>query len=207
MTMRRAAHGFTIMEMLVALAMLGTLVGVLLGSLLIGRGSYTSADAYVQVQQAARQAFDNMARELHGAGFVNNNVAIIEPGVQQLDFQVIRSYDAVACGGICWGTDDGALPTGWVHYVLDTANAQNVRLMRCVTANRTDPMPAGFAGCRVLANNVNGTLANTAFVYDHANRTVTLRLQTIITSTQLTGGSMPVAPPALTTQIRLRNSS
>ena len=200
-------RAFSLMELMVAMAMLSILVGVLLGTSMIGRSSYTSADAYVQVQQAARQAFDTMVKELHGAGFINNNAAIAEPGVQRLDFQISRGYDAAACGGICWGTDDAAVPTGWVHYVMDAADAQNVRLMRCVTAGRLDAMPGGFAGCRVLSNDVNANLANTAFVYDHANRTVVLRLQTLVTSAQIAGGTMRAAPTALTTNIRLRNSS
>lgn len=203
----RGERGLSLMELMVTLAMLSVLVGVILGTFMIGRSSYTSADTYVQVQQAARQAFDNMVKELHGAGLVNNNVAIAEPGVQRLDFQISRGYDVAACGGICWGTDDPAIPTGWVHYIVDASNAQNVRLMRCVTAGRLDAMPGGFAGCRVLSNNVNGNLANTALAYDHANRTVLLRLQTLVTSSQVAGGTMRAAPTALTTHIRLRNAS
>ena len=204
---RRDSRGFTLLEVLVVLVLIGVLVGVLMVSSTVGWGTYSSSDAAVQVQQAARQAFDAMTKELHGAGLVNDNVAIAEPGVQRLDFQITRGYDSVACGGICWGTDDAALPSGWVHYVLDAADAQNVRLLRCVTAGRLDAMPGGFAGCRVLANDVNGNLANTAFVYDHANRTILIRLQTLVTSSQLAGGTVTSAPIALTTQVRLRNSS
>ena len=199
-------RGLTLVEVLIVIALFSGILGALLVSLLVSRTSYVSADAYVQVQQEARRAFDHMVKELHHAGQVNNNNSIVDPPVQQLDFQVARGYDAAACGGICWGSDDAAFPTGWIHYVLDTADAQNARLMRCVTANRLDAMPADFAGCRVLANRVNPLLANSSFTYDHGNRVVTVRLQTSITSLQLPGGTMGTAPAPLVTRVRLRNT-
>jgi prepilin-type N-terminal cleavage/methylation domain-containing protein len=197
-------RGLTLTEMLVVLTLLSTLVGALMVSLLVGQTSSLSAEAYVQVQQEARRAFDVMVKELREAGQVNNDVAIAEPGVQRLDFQVSRGYDAATCGGICWGTDDAAVPTGWVHYVIDTSDPDRARLVRCTTANRLDAMPAGFAGCWVLANAVEPSLANSAFVYDHASWTVTLKIQTSVSSSQLPGGSLGTAP--LVTRVRLRNS-
>lgn len=200
----RAHRGFTLMEVMVVLVIFSVVLGVLLLSFLVSKNTYISSDAYVQIQQEARRAFDSAVKELHQAGQVNNSVAIAAPGVQRLDFQIVRDYDVVACGGNCWGTDDAALPGGWVHYVLDTADAQNARLMRCVTANRLDPMPANFAGCRVLANHLNPALASTAFTYNHANRIVTITLQPVIISAHLAGGSLTTASP-LMTRVRLRN--
>ena len=203
----RTRRGFTLMEVLVTVVIFGVVLGVLLVSFLVSKNTYVSSDAYVRIQQEARRAFDSMVKELHQAGQVNNSVAIAAPGVQRLDFQIVRAYDAVACAatnGNCWGTDDAALPNGWLHYVLDTADANNARFMRCVTANRLDPMPGGFAGCRVLANSLNPALASTAFTYDHGNRMVTVMLQPTIISSQLVGGSLTTANP-LTTRVRLRN--
>lgn len=199
-------QGFTFVELLVVIVIIGGILGVLLQSLLVGHTSYVSSQAYVRVQYEARRAFDNMVKELREAGQVNNNVSIPAPGVQRLDFQINEGYDVVVCGGICWGTDDATLPTGWIHYVLDTADPQNARLMRCVTANRLDPMPANFVGCRVLANNVDPTLANTSLTYDHANRVVTITLQISIASQQLPGGSMGAAPSPLVWRVTLRNT-
>lgn len=194
----------TVFEVMLAAVIFGGISAILMGLLLIGRTSYVSADASLQVQQEARRAFDAIVKELHGAGQVNNSVTIPEPGVQRLDFQIIRDYDTAACGGICWGTDDTILPNGWVHYVVDTADPQNVRLMRCITANRLDAIPVGFAGCRVLANRVNQ--ANSFFSYDNGSGTVTVRLQIAIVSTQLPGGGMSLSPTALVTRVRLRNA-
>lgn len=199
-------QGMSLTEIMVVLILLTGLIGALLVSLLVGQTSSLSAEAYVQVQQEARRAFDVMVKELREAGQVNNGVSIAEPGVQRLDFQISRGYDAVTCGGICWGTDDPAVPNGWVHYVIDTSTPTRARLVRCTTANRLDPMPAGFAGCWVLANAVQPSLANSAFVYDHANRIVTLKIQTSVSSTQLPGGSLGTAPAPLITRVKLRNS-
>ena len=200
------AHGLTLTELLVVITLLTMVVGALLVSLLVSQASHFSAEAYVQVQQEVRRAFDHMVKELREAGRVNNGVAIAEPGVQRLDFQIIQGYDAVTCGGICWGTDDAAFPTGWIHYVVDATDPQHTRLMRCATANRLDPMPAGFAGCRVLANNVNADLAQSAFTYDAANGIITLKIQTAVVSQQLPGGSLSSTPAPVTTRVRLRNS-
>ena len=199
-------RGFTLVEVLVVVGIFAVMTAALLLSLSVSRSSYVSADAYVQVQQEARRAFDSLVKELHQAGRVNNSVTIASPGVQRLDFQIALNYDAAACGGTCWGTDDGAFPTGWLHYVLDAADPQNPRLLRCATANRLDPMPADYAGCRVLANRVDPALASTSFEYDHGSRTVMLRLQTLISSQQLPTGSMAAAPTPLVTRVKLRNS-
>ena len=197
--------GFTLTEILIVLVLLTVVVGALTVSMLVSRASYISAEAYVQVQQEVRRAYDDMIRELREAGQVNNTVSIVEPGVQRLDFQITRGYDSVSCGGICWGTDNPSYPTGWLHYVLDASTPQRVRLMRCATANRLDAMPSGFAGCRVLANYVNPALANSAFTYDHSSRMVTMKLQTAISSQQLPGGGLGTAPAPLVTRVRLRN--
>lgn len=200
-----APRGLTLTELLVVVTILAVIMEVLLLAVLVGRKAYTSADTYIQVQEEIRRSLDAMAKELRQAGNVNNGVAIGAPGVQRLDFQIVRDYDLAACGGTCWGTDDVALPSGWIHYVLNLADAANPRLTRCVTANQLDAMPGGFAGCRVLASRVIADLASTGFTYDHANRLVTVQLQTQVVSDQLPGGSLSVGPAPLTSRIRLRN--
>lgn len=195
--------GWTLTELLVSLVIFGVLMAVLLLSLSANRAAYQSAEAYIRVQEEARRALEPMVKELHGAGHVNNDVSIALPGVQRLDFQIVRSYDQTACGGICWGTENASYQTGWVHYVVDAASQQ---LLRCTTANRLDPMPANYAGCRVLANAVATNLASTGFTYDHAARTVTIQLLTAITDQQLPGGQMQVAPTPLVIRVPLRNT-
>jgi type II secretory pathway pseudopilin PulG len=188
--------------MLVVVAIFGGLLGALTTSLTMNRTVHLSAEASIQVQQEARRALDLVVKELHQAGHVNGDASIATP-VQRLDFQISRGYDAIACGGICWGTDDPSLPTGWVHYMVDTTLN---RIVRCLTAGRLDAMPADYAGCRVLANHVNANVANTAFTYDHTARIVTIQLQTQMPSAQLPGGNIQVSPTSLVSRIPLRNT-
>ena len=195
MASQRGRGGLALLELLVVGAAFSLILAALFSSLVVGRNAYLSAEALVQVQEESRRAFQVVTQELRKAGNVNR------PGAQRLDFQIARDYDT-ACGGICWGTESGVLPNGWIHYVVDAAGA---RLMRCLSANRDDLMPANFAGCRVLANNVSAALADTAFTYDPTTRVVTVNLQTVITSPQLPSGSMRLAPGTLSARVRLRN--
>lgn len=196
---RPSKAGLVLLEVLIVGAILVVLAGAFLLSLTTGYNTHFSNDAYVQVQYEARRAVQTMVTELRGAGNVNAGVPIAEPGVQRLDFQLVRRYDAVA--GPVWGSDttDGA----WLHYVVDTATP--ARLMRCATAGQLDAMPAGFAGCRVLANAVDPAAANTAFAYDPVGAIVTLRIRSVIVSPRLPGGQVGSGTSPLLVRVRLRN--
>ena len=190
-------RGFTFIELLIAAAIFVVIGAVLMVSLVISKRSFMSADASIQVQEQARKAYDIMTKELRQAGNVNNNQPAVN--VPRLDFQVVQSYDTDAppdgCSGICWG--DGATQGRWVHYLVS-----NSKLYRCPSAGQNDAI-ANFTTCTVLALNVQNFSAN----YSDTNRTVTLSLETKISSAQLAGGSMGIAPAPLTTYIKLRNDS
>lgn len=203
----RERDGVTLLELIVVMVIFGLLATALLISFLNGRRAYATSEASLQLQQETRLAMSRMVKDLHEAGHVNNDVSVAAPGAQRLDFQIVRDYDAALCGGICWGSDDPLRPDGWIHYALDASNPQNVRLMRCITMNRLDVLPATFAGCRMLASRVNAIVANTAFLYDQPTRTVTLRLLTSRASGQFSGGTVSVHPTPLVTQVKLRNAS
>ena len=203
-------RGFTLVELMMVAGIFIAMLGVLGISLMMSRLSYLTMDTELYVQQEGRKALDNMTAELRVGGNVNNNVSIGSPGAQRLDFQLDRGYNLAApcpVDAVCWGSDDPAFPTGWVHYVLDTVTtAPKARLRRCTTANQLDPMPVNFAGCRVVANNVNPALAMTTFLYDHPTRTITATLQVLVTSRQVAGGTLNTGALPLRIQIRLRNS-
>ncbi len=202
-------RGFTLGELIMVSGIFVAMLGVLGISMMMSRLAYMTTDTELYVQQEGRKALDNMATELRVGGNVNNNVSIGSPGVQRLDFQLDRGYNlAPPCpaNAVCWGTDDPAFPTGWAHYVVDPVTAApNGRLRRCMTANRLDPMPVNFAGCRVMANNVNPALAMTTFLYDHPTRAITATLQVSVTSRQVSGGTLTTGALPLRVQIRLRN--
>ena len=196
----------TLQEVLIAITVL--LIGLMLmtGNLITSHRTQATLDAFIQVHQEARRAIDRMSQELREAGNVNNNTDMA--AAQRLDFQIARGYNATpvaqgGCGGTCWGSEQAV--NQWLHYALDTTDANNPRLLRWITAGRLDALPANFAGCQVLANDVTPALAQTAFTYDHPARTVTIQLHTSITSRQLPGGTLGL-PNSLITRIRLRNT-
>jgi len=67
--LRLGSAGFSLGELLVALAVLALALAMALGALRAGLGVYAWGAARVEAQQSARAALDRMARELRGAGF------------------------------------------------------------------------------------------------------------------------------------------
>ncbi|PIQ83737.1 MAG: hypothetical protein COV75_05870 [Candidatus Omnitrophica bacterium CG11_big_fil_rev_8_21_14_0_20_63_9] len=185
--------------MIVVTALLVVLGGGLLATFLTGQASFVTSEAYIQVQQEARRAFDNMVRELReagGAGF-----PIVGGGGSQLDFQIALGYNLAApcpANQVCWGAQDqnGTNQSGWrVRYRLDNAAGQLLR----------ETLNGGGAvqgTARVLANYVNGV----TFAWDAASRVVTINLQLRYASGRIAGGSQQMGNPTpLTTRVRLRN--
>ncbi len=206
-------RGFTLSEIIVVAALFLILGGGILTAFLTGQTSYFSADSYVQVQQEARRAFDYMVRELRESGNISCGAAAggcATPATPstRLNFQIALGYFSSAatspCGtvGVCYGNEAAA--NQWVHYVISgTGVTGNDTLYRCLTPGQYDVI-ASYVGCRVLANNVNGT--NSSFLWDPAAsvRSVTMNLQTRYQNTRIAGGSQQTG--VLTTRVRLRNN-
>ncbi len=199
--MRRAGpggRGFTLVEICIVAVIFTVLSAGLITTFLTGRTSYLSADAYVQVQQESRRAFDVIVRELREAG----SVAVASAG-RRLNFQIARGYniDAVACPNrICWGND--TINGGWVHYTDITASGVR-QLIRFTSGNQDDAAPetCSATNCRVLANYVPATVS--FFSYDAPTKSVTVTLQIIYANPVLPEGRM--TGPALTARVTLRN--
>ncbi|MBI2093557.1 MAG: hypothetical protein HYT88_02395 [Candidatus Omnitrophica bacterium] len=121
---------------------------------------------------------------------------------RRLNFQVALGFGTGSLCGVanttCWGAD--GQPGQWLHYII-TTNAAAAQLVRCRTAAELDPMPAGFAGCRVLANDVNGGVS--LFSLDAVNRTATMTLQIAHSNSALPTGNL--SSSLLTARINLRN--
>lgn len=196
------ARGLTLLELLIVLVIFGGIMGVLLISFLIGRSSYVSADAYIQVQQEARRAFDAMVKELRGTANIDTELTAANGdtpagGATRLNFQLDRGYNVSGCtpNAICWGNDTAN--GGWVHYVRN-----GTQLVRCQSGS-PDTIITDFSSCRVVANTVQAFLVD----YTNSNRTVILRLTTQLSSQQLPSGSMSTGAAPLRAQVKLRNSS
>ncbi len=65
--------GFTLVEMMIAVAIFVIIIGALFALLLGGQRSWQTQEAYVQVGQEARRALGRMTRQLRGADITNTN--------------------------------------------------------------------------------------------------------------------------------------
>ena len=185
--------GFTVTELIVVTGLFLLLLAGLMSMFLSGQTSYVTTDAYLQVQQEARRAFDNMVREIHGAG------GTITAAAGQLDFQTALGYNLALAGcvanQVCWGAKDssGVDQPGWSlrYRVTGTQLLRDIRDAGGVTQ----------AGTRVLANYVDS--AATTFDWNSGERIVTMTFQGRYQNAQIAGGAQTIGP--LTARVRLRN--
>ena len=186
-------HGFTLLEILIVGVLLSVILGGVVLSLLSGQRTYSSAEAYLQVQEQARHALDIMTRELHNA-----RNTIVSTGTA-ITFQRNIGFDLAlplcTAGQACWGALDqlGVRHDGWkIRYRLT-----GTTLFRDIL-NELDQLQGAS---QILARNV----AQTNFVYSAGNKTITIQLDVKQTSSLLPGGSMAANFSPLVTTIRLRN--
>lgn len=186
--------GLTLTELLVVATVSLVLAGALFLTFLASRNSYLSNEAYVQVQQQARRALDNMVTELRVAG---GTITVVG---NQLTFQLALGYNLGApcpANDTCWGARDqaGANQGGWsVRYRLSGA-----QLVREVLD--TGGPPPLVQATRVLANNVS----QLSFTYvGGTTNTITMQLQAQQASPLQPGGTL--GSGILSSSVRLRNS-
>jgi Tfp pilus assembly protein PilW len=202
-TRQPVGGGFTLVEILIVSSLLLLIIGGLLTILLTGQASYLSSDAYIQVQQEARRAFDSMVRELRESGRISCGAGAVTTTCTspQLNFQVARSYTA---GNVVWGSD--AADNEYVHYALipggDTT--QLVRYRDTIEGGAA-PVSCVAPTCRVMANDVNAAVTSFTWDSDPADRTVTINLEIQYQNAALPSGGQRTG--ALTSRVRLRNPS
>jgi hypothetical protein len=184
------ARAFTLAEMLLVIALSGSLTTVLLVVSLIGNRSSIMGESHVHVHQEARKAMSAMTMELRQAG------GTIAVAAGQLDFQLPIGYGGPPpCGAdaTCWGAADaaGAVHPDWsVRYRLN--GTQLVREVRNGVGNVNHT--------RVLANDINSAI----FTYAGPPvSTVAIQLQARRVLARLPNGQFQSAP--LRTKVKLRN--
>ena len=208
--MKRRA-GFTLIELLVTVTIFSGILGALLISFFVGRKSYLSADAYIEVQQEGRRGLDAMTTEIREAGPATAAVTVPGPAAGGvLTFQTALGWNLATGGcpaGLCLGAVDAASnpQSGWtIQYSIDPATKQ---LLRKVFDNGALPAEQ-TALRRVLANNVNApdnvTSPYTPFTYNSADTVVAIQLQVQKSSAQLPNGATGTA--TVNARVKLRNN-
>lgn len=191
-------QGFSLIELLIVVAILGAVTGALALMFTTGRSAFLSTDASIQVQQEARRALDVMGKELRQANNIDTELTVQNGdtpagGAVRLNVQISRGYNVSGCtpNAVCWGNDTAN--GGWVHYLRN-----GTQLLRC-QSTASDTVITDVSTCRVLANDAQVFLVD----YVNSSRTATLRLQIQQTSSLLPGGNRSTG--TLRTQVRLRN--
>ena len=65
----RGEGGFTLMELMISVAILGLVMAGLLGLLTASRDAYSRGSSTIEAQQNARLALDRMGKEIREAGY------------------------------------------------------------------------------------------------------------------------------------------
>ncbi len=91
-------YGFTLVELMIAMAVGGIVMGAVMTSFLSQHRSYLAQDEVVEMQQNARVAMDMLTRDIRSAGYDPNDLgaAIVTAGANNLVFT--REDDLAANG-------------------------------------------------------------------------------------------------------------
>ncbi len=138
--------GFTLIEMMVVMAIFSMIMASIFGVLAIGRSSWYQGTTQIDVQQEARKAMDKIVRELRESGSQKITV-----GASQVTFQISTGVDAN--GQIIWGAC-----TNWANNTTTVAGyaikyyLSNNKLYRSVL--NSYPSGSAVGTDTVMANNV-----------------------------------------------------
>ena len=195
----RSRRGFSLVEVLIVSLLVIVIGGGLLTAFFAGRTSFLLADVSTIIQQQARQAFDNMVRELRESA----TISCAEAGTtstctdRRLNLQIVRNYVG---GAVVLGSDLAV--NDFIHYII-TGTGDDAQLVRCRSSAATTATSTfgDFSGCRVLANYVDGASSN--FSWDNMDQNITLNLEIKYMDTALPTGSRTTT--VLTSRVKLRN--
>ncbi len=174
---RRGSWGFALSELLVALAIVGMVLALLVGLFQHGQQAYLTGVAQVEAQQSARVAMERLTRELRGAGLDPRGVgfaAFVNPRPTGFTIQNDLNGDGVIAG--------------------------NPETVTYSLTGRTLRRNAG-GGAQPLIEEVESL----AFTYLDGNGNVARtpgEIRTVVITLRVASGA---AAASLSTQVRLRN--
>lgn len=92
----RKQAGFSLVEVMIATAILAILFSAVLGTMTMGMQTFNSASALVDIQNQARRTLDDIARAIQPAGLSTISPtppALGSPGTHTITFQPCTGYD------------------------------------------------------------------------------------------------------------------
>src|SRR3989338_6579992 len=144
--------GFTLIEIMVVMAVFSIIVSSLFSILTIGRNSWYQGGTAVDVQQEARKAMDKMVRELRESGSQKQNLPASSPySANGIIFQISTGVDSN--GEIIWGAttnwaDSSDPHTGYaIKYYLN-----NNKIYRSILSSY--PSGTVVGADTIMANNI-----------------------------------------------------
>ena len=207
--MKRRA-GFTLIELLVTVTIFSGILGALLIIFFVGRKSYLSADAYIEVQQEGRRGLDAMTTEIREAGDIKTPPTPPNPSSSTLTFRTALGYDLAAtvagcpASQVCFGAIDPVTNAQDCTLCVEYSIA-GTQLQRRVVSGGACSAACGttlVGSARILANNVTGPAA--PFTYNSADKVMTVQLQVQKSSAQLPNGATGTA--TVNARVKLRNN-
>ena len=149
-------HGFTLIELMVALALGLILTGAVLSAFVANRAVYAATESLGRVQENARAAFELMARDIREAGGTPCNSTVLPVNVVKnfanypyADFGGgIIGYDGAQAGVAAFGTTARARASGTDAVVLKSAGDGGFRVnpdnSENVNVGTYEPVPADW---------------------------------------------------------------
>jgi hypothetical protein len=180
---------------MVVAAITTLVMGAVFVSFLTGGKAFVSSEAYVYVQQQARQAIEQMVRELRQA---DGGSVVVSGGQDECTFKVMLGY---GLGGLC-PLDNVCLGAFDALGVPKKDWRVQYRLAGGVLIREVLNDLGGVEETRNVAHDVN------QLTFTHvagATNSVTMALKIEQASSQLPGGKMPSGPLPILTVAKLRN--
>jgi len=194
-------RGFTLAELLVAIAVVGLIMTGLLSLMMTGNQTYLTGSNQIEAQQAARVALERMVREIRGAGYnpkgalclpVTNCPIVGAPGKGGLDSTALMIQNDTDNDGVFEATEH-------IAYTLNGTDLQ-----------RQDFAPGGDATPQTIVGGIQAL----KFTYLDENGNLTGKPKDV-RSVQISLTTQPENQPAtwqtgrvsvtMSDQIRLRN--
>ncbi len=126
MSTHKAGGGFTLIELMVAIAITGILSVFLYNLYIFQSTTYTVQEQVSDMQQNARIAMEMISRDVRMAGFNPSGISVVglTCGTSQIQIQADLNGD----GDVTDGNED-------ITYTLDTSNSANPKIKRKISAS------------------------------------------------------------------------